>query len=90
MFYVSPGVFVREIDISGYIPAVSTTEAAFAGVFRWGPVEKRILVDNEQNLVKRFGRPSNFNPETWFTASNFLDYGNKLWLSRAADVTGNT
>ena len=89
-FQVSAGVLVKEIDLSGYIPAVSSTEGALAGVFRWGPVEKRILVDSEQNLVTRFGRPTNFNPETWFTAANFLAYGNRLYISRAADVTGNT
>ena len=37
-----------------------------------------------------YGKPSNFNPETWFTAASFLGYGNRLYISRAADVTGNT
>ncbi len=89
-FAVSPSVTVREIDLTTVVPAVSTTEGALAGVFRWGPVEKRILVDSGIKLVQRFGEPSNFNPETWFTAANFLDYGNRLYISRAADTTGNT
>ncbi len=89
-FAVSPSVTIREIDLTTVVPAVSTTEGAIAGVFRWGPVDKRILVDSEVKLWTRFGKPTNFNPETWFTASNFLDYGNKLYISRAADVTGNT
>jgi len=89
-FQVSPGVNVSEIDLTTIVPAVSTTEGALAGVFRWGPVEKRILVDSEINLVNRYGRPSNFNGETWFTAANFLAYGNRLYIARAGDTTGNT
>lgn len=88
-FQVSPGINVTEIDLTTIVPAVSTTEGALGGVFRWGPVEKRILVDSEINLVQRFAKPTNFNAETWFTAANFLAYGNRLYISRAADVTGN-
>jgi hypothetical protein len=74
------------------VPGAATTEGAFAGVFRWGPIDKLVLVDSEENLVARFGKPTNFNPETFFTAANFLAYGNQLYVSRAAntaDATGN-
>lgn len=87
-FQVSPGVNVSEIDLTTVVPAVSTTEGAFSGVFRWGPVDKRILIDSESNLVNRFGKPTNHNPETFFSAANFLAYGNKLYVSRAANTTG--
>ena len=81
-FQVSPGVNVTEIDLTTVVPAVSTTEGAIAGVFRWGPVEQRILVDSEVTLASRFGKPTNANAETFFTAANFLAYGNKLYVSR--------
>lgn len=87
-FQVSPGVNVSEIDLTTVVPAVSTTEGAFSGVFRWGPVDKRILIDSESNLVNRFGKPTNHNPETFFSAANFLAYGNKLYVSRAANTVG--
>lgn len=87
---ISPGVSVREIDLTTIVPSVSTTEAAFAGLFHWGPVDKVTLIDSEIALVNRYGKPSNWNPETWFTAASFLSYGNRLYVSRAADVTGNT
>jgi phage tail sheath protein FI len=86
-FQVSPGVNVSEIDLTTVVPAVSTTEGALAGVFRWGPVEKRTLVDSEAVLAARFGKPTNFNAETFFTAANFLSYGNKLYIARAANTT---
>ncbi len=86
-FQVSPGVNVSEIDLTTVVPAVSTTEGAIAGVFRWGPIDKLVLISSEDNLVKRFGKPTNLNPETFFTAASFLSYGNKLYVSRAANTT---
>lgn len=87
-FQVSPAVQVREIDLTGGIPGISTTEGALCGVFRWGPVRKRVLVDSENYQVKRFGKPTNFNAETWFTGASFLAYANKLYISRAANTNG--
>jgi hypothetical protein len=81
-FQVSPGVNVSEIDLTTVVPAVSTTEGAIAGVFNWGPAEQRVLVDSETSLVARFGEPTSDNAETFFTAANFLSYGNKLYVVR--------
>ena len=89
-FQVSPGVNVSEIDLTTIVPAVSTTEGALAGVFRWGPIDQRVLVDNETVLASRFGKPSNLNAETWFTGASFLGYGNRLYVSRAANTTGTS
>lgn len=86
-FQVSPGVNVSEIDLTTVVPAVSTTEGAIAGVFRWGPVGERVLIDSESNLVNRFGKPTSHNAETFFTAANFLSYGNKLYVVRAANTS---
>ena len=85
-FQVSPGVNVTEIDLTTIVPAVSTTEGAIAGVFKWGPINDRELISNEDQLVARFGRPTSDNFETWYSAANFLAYGNKLYVSRAADA----
>ena len=89
-FKVSTGVNVSAIDLTTVVPAVSSTEGAIAGVFRWGPVNKRLLVDSENTLVNRFGKPTNFNAETFFTAANFLSYGNKLYVVRTANTTDAT
>jgi hypothetical protein len=89
-FQVSPGVNVSEIDLTTVVPAVSTTEGAIAGAFHWGPVDQRILIDSETTLVNRFGKPSNHNAETFFTAANFLSYGNQLYVTRAANTTVTT
>ena len=86
-FQVSPGVNVSEVDLSTVVPAVSTTEGAIAGVFKWGPVDSRVLIDSEETLVNRFQKPDgSLNPETFFTAANFLAYGNKLYVNRVVDA----
>jgi hypothetical protein len=87
VFQLSPGVNVSEIDLTTVIPSVATTDGAIGGVFRWGPVGERVLVDSEKTLVERFAKPTNFNAETFFSASNFLAYGNRLHVVRAAAMT---
>jgi hypothetical protein len=86
----SPGVEVVEIDNTLVVPSVSTTEGALAGVFRWGPVDERGLVQSEKQLVELYGKPNNNNFETFFTASSFLAYGNQLYISRAANTVGSS
>jgi len=85
-FQLSPGVRTSEVDLTTVTPAVDTTVRAFAGVFRWGPVNERTLVTSENDLVNKFGKPTNINPETFFTAANFLSYSNSLQLVRAANT----
>ena len=89
-FQLSPGVNFSEIDLTTVVPTVATSDGALAGVFRWGPIGQRVLVDSENSLVSRFGKPTNFNAETFFTAANFLSYGNRLYISRAGKTTGST
>jgi phage tail sheath protein FI len=89
-FQLSPGVNVSEIDLTTVVPAVATSDGAFAGVFRWGPIGERVLITTETELLNRFAKPTNFNAETWFTAANFLSYANRLYVSRAADTDGVT
>lgn len=81
-FQISPGVNVTEIDLTTIIPAVSTTTGAFAGHFNWGPAGIRVLVDSEDTLVKTFQKPNSNTASDFFTASNFLAYGNALYVSR--------
>jgi phage tail sheath protein FI len=87
-FQLSPGVNVTEIDLTTVIPAVATTDAAIAGVFKWGPVDKPTLVVSESELANVYGKPDSDNAETFFTAASFLAYSNRLHVSRAHHSTG--
>lgn len=84
-FQVSPGVVVKEEDLSSFIPAVSSTVAGFAGHFRWGPAGQIVTVDSENNLKQLFGGPTETNYEEWFTAANFLSYGSNLKVVRVVN-----
>ena len=84
-FQVSPGVQVREIDLSTIIPAVSTTNTGFAGFFQWGPLEQRVTVSSINDLNEVFQGPNDDNFNHWFTAANFLGYGNNLQVVRVVN-----
>ena len=83
-FQVSPGVEVKEIDLTNVIPAVSTSIGGYAGPFRWGPVEEIQLVSSEKELASVLGKPSAFYAESFFTASSFLKYGSALKVVRTS------
>jgi hypothetical protein len=77
-FQLSPGVAVVEKDFTSIVPAVATSTGAFAGTFPWGPVLDPVRVSSENVLVQRFGKPTDENATSFFTAANFLSYTNNL------------
>ena len=88
-FLVSPGVQVKEIDLTNVVPSVDTTIGAIAGPFEKGPVSSVTLVGSEAELLKNFGKPNASNFEFWFTASNFLKYSNALKVVRPESAIVN-
>ena len=82
-FLSSPGVHVREIDLTNVVPSVATTVGAIAGPFEKGPVSSITTIGSEQELVQIFGKPQGDNFEWWFTAANFLAYSDQLKVVRA-------
>lgn len=86
-FTLSPGVEIKEKDLTNVVPAVSSSIGAIAGAFRWGPVEEIRLIGSEKELVSTFGTPDDNTFLHFMTAASFLQYGNALKVVRAA--TGN-
>ena len=86
-FQVSPGVNVSEIDLTTVVPAIDTTSAGLAGHFVWGPVDKRVLITSENDLVSNFNKPNSNTADDFFTAANFLSYSNSLQTVRVV-MTG--
>ena len=72
-FLVSPGVKVKEIDLTNVVPAVATSIGAIAMAAQKGPVSEVTTISSEEELVKTFGKPQTTSNhfETWFTAANF-------------------
>jgi len=88
-FQISPGVNVSEVDLTTVVPSILSTAGAFAGTFNWGPANKVVLVDSEITLAKTFGDPDSNSAISFFTAANFLAYGNNLSIVRAVGATSN-
>jgi len=87
-FQVSPGVQVKEKDLTNIIPAVATSTGAFAGNFEWGPCLEPTLISSEEQLVSIFGNPvvstiaGESNRTDWYSAANFLSYANAIQVCR--------
>jgi len=85
-FQVSPGVNVTEKDLTNVIPAVSTSSGGIVITAEKGPIDEITTISSEQELAEIFGKPNNDNFEEWFSAANFLGYGNNLKVIRP--ITG--
>ena len=90
-FLVSPGVEIKETDLTDIVPAQSTSIGGYAGYFRWGPSGRLVTVGSENDLVKVFGAPE-IKGEievSFLTAASFLKYGNALKVARAVGDAKN-
>ena len=86
----SPAVTVREVDLSGVVPAVTSSTGALVGDFNWGPTNQPSLVGNEAELVSTFGSPSlvvDSDNTDFLSAAAFLKYSGSLYVTRGLDAT---
>jgi len=86
----SPAVTVREVDLSGIVPAVTSSTGAIVGDFNWGPTNQPTLVGTEAELVSRFGSPSlvvDSDNTDFLSATAFLKYSGSLYVTRGLDAT---
>jgi len=86
-FRVSPGVSVKEIDLTTIVPAIATTPGGFAGYFHWGPTDEVVTVTSTTELASIFGKPYNDNFVDFYTPANFLSYGNNMQVVRVVGAT---
>jgi hypothetical protein len=82
---VSPGIVLKERDLSNVV-VVGTQQitAAIAGTFVKGPINEIVNINSQRELVNIFGKPTDANAEDWYVASEFLSYGGRLAVVRAA------
>lgn len=79
----SPHVQLKEIDLSGTVPAVTSTTGAFVGDFAWGPSNEPVLVGDESELVSKFGSPKDGSDSKDFLAvAQFLKYSGSAFVTR--------
>jgi len=81
--YVSPGVYTTILDLSLYIPNLSTTIAGAVGMASKGPLNEPTYVSNVLSFVTNFGQP-NPNYMGPYAALQFLRYGRQFYYVRVA------
>ena len=81
-FQLSPGVAIVERDLTTTTNVQQGNVGAIAGPFRWGPVNAITEVSDENELADRYGKPDDYNYETWFSGAQFLNYGGLLKVVR--------
>jgi hypothetical protein len=80
---LSPGVQVKEIDLTNVIPSATSSIGAFVGNFVWGPVEDVVTIGTEKEFTNTFGKPHPLAAVDFTTAAMFLKYSNTLRVVRA-------
>lgn len=83
----APGVLIREIDLTGSVPAVGTSAGATVGDFTWGAAYQRVRVSDDNELAATFGKPTDRNYVSWLSAKSFLAYTGMLYIVRVVDST---
>jgi len=91
--FISPGVFIDEIDQS-QLPAVPTEVGPVViGRARKGPADKPVQVESFSDFVQTFGNPvaGNEGGDTWRegnnTAPTYAAYAAKAWLRNNSPLT---
>jgi hypothetical protein len=82
----SPGYVIKEVDLTLARATPSANKiGALVSTFEKGPVGTPIFVENENDLLNNFGKPSSVDDqyESWYVASSYLSYGGGLRIVRA-------
>jgi uncharacterized protein len=87
--FVSPGAYVREIDLSLYVPAISTTIFGVVGTSSKGPVNEATFVSSQADFVRKFGDPGPDHLMT-YAAMQYLRRGTKLWVVRVGTAIASS
>lgn len=79
--FLSPAVFVNEVDLSALPSGGSGIIPAFVGTASKGPINDPQLITNAQQYVDNFGNPF---PESFlgYAVVAFLEEGNIAWVNR--------
>ena len=79
---VSPGIRVREKDLTKVVTSLATNIGGIAIQALKGPVETVTIISSEDDLVEVFGKPTSSTFEYFWTAASFLAYSNTLKVIR--------
>ena len=83
---ISPGVSVKEKDLTTTVRSEPTSVGAIGILAQKGPVKKVVTISSEEQLVNVFGKPNGTNHQYWFSAANFLGYSDTLKVVRIEEA----
>ena len=75
MAFASPGVSIKEIDLTPIVNVSDQNVGAVVIAAETGPVDTVTFISSERELVDTFGLPNDYNYESWFAASTIIEYG---------------
>lgn len=85
--FVSPGAYVREIDLSLYVPAIGQTIFGVVGGATKGAINTATFVSGQADFVRKFGNPSDDVGFGQYAMLQFLRRGTRGWYVRVGDGT---
>lgn len=86
----SAGVYVKEIDLSQRIAAVSSSIGALVGASDRGPLNQRTLCTSTRQFLALFGKPNPRTSMMHYAALQFLDNGGRLYVTRVINEKAPT
>src|ERR1035437_4185616 len=90
--FLSPGVFSREVDLSLYIPNLSSTAYGVVGLASKGPINEPMYITDPVQFSSTFGDPSDpsveFQPAV-YGGLQYLHTGRQLWFVRVSEFDPN-
>ena len=79
----SPGVVVKELDLTNGRAEIGINNiAGFAAPFTKGELGSPVTISSEAGLIEAFGEPVAQNSEYFLSATNYLNYGGTLSVTR--------
>ena len=79
----SPGVVVKELDLTNGRAEIGINNiAGFAAPFTKGELGSPVTISSEAGLIEAFGEPVANNSEYFLSATNYLNYGGTLSVTR--------
>tara|TARA_Y100000593_G_scaffold54218_1_gene101369 strand:+ start:1474 stop:3765 length:2292 start_codon:yes stop_codon:yes gene_type:complete len=85
---VSPGILVKETDLTNVVPPVGGASGAIVIAAEKGPAEQAVTITSESDLVEIFGKPLKGASTDWLVASQYLSYAGNLQVARG--IGGDT
>lgn len=81
-FYISPGIYAKETDLSQVVSAVSSSVGATVGASKRGPVQSRVQITNVKEFIDTFGEPDPAVSFMHYSAIAFLTVARVLYVTR--------